>query len=520
MQLSSLLVSLSCILLLTRGLYGADLIWTIGGGYSPEGNQASLEANVLFFQRVIHDTRSDKPVHQIHFADGFDPKADVQMLEKADSHSSDALELLHQIFAPPGAAGGSIVYRNHAVPDISGSNRLHELREGFQTLKSLLKPGDRLIVYVTAHGGSARGDEPYNTSITCWGNRDLSMREFSGWLDTLPASVPVVLVMAQCYCGGFAHTVFTKGDSREGLAANVRTGFFAQRHDLPAAGCRPDVENDEEYSSYFWGALVGHSRSGKPAVDVDCDADGKISLAEAHAHAVVASDTIDIPLCGSDALLRAESRIAAYEIDDTDASRRQDAQADTSEDPRLRFLSGSLQGLADRASPTHRRMIVGLSERLNLRLDDDVSEVFEKYADARRDYRTARRSGGGPGSGRRGRSSFGRRREVRDAILERWPELEDASKWPQSELLVGDAARTFMEEVEAMPSYQAYQRAQEQREASQKALLEAEMRQVRFQRLIHTLESVVLAENLQLVASPEVLKRYQAMLELEQGTIR
>ena len=32
-----------------------DHLLTIGGGYSPSGNQASLERNVLFFQRLLKE---------------------------------------------------------------------------------------------------------------------------------------------------------------------------------------------------------------------------------------------------------------------------------------------------------------------------------------------------------------------------------------------------------------------------------------------------------------------------------
>jgi hypothetical protein len=240
---------------------------------------------------------------------------------------------------------------------------------------------------------------------------------------------------------------------------------------------------------------------------------------------VVASETIDIPLCGSDALLRACSRIAGYHVDEPDADHRSDVDGTESEDEdeneneKLQFMSGSLQSLSDRASPMGRRIITGLAERLNLRLDDDVSDVFEQYAGARRDYRTARR-GAASGFGRRGRGAFGRRREVRESILDRWPELEDSSKWSQSDVLKGDAAKAFVEEVQAMPSYEAYARSRDQREASRRAIFDAEMKQVRFQRLIHTLESVVLAENLKVVAAPEIIERYEAMLKLEQSSFR
>ena len=46
MRVLTLLVLAPTILLAARTSNAIDHIWTIGGGYSPEGNQASLEANV------------------------------------------------------------------------------------------------------------------------------------------------------------------------------------------------------------------------------------------------------------------------------------------------------------------------------------------------------------------------------------------------------------------------------------------------------------------------------------------
>jgi len=40
---------------LDRKVSAKDYLLTIGGGYEPAGNQASIEANVLFFQRQDRD---------------------------------------------------------------------------------------------------------------------------------------------------------------------------------------------------------------------------------------------------------------------------------------------------------------------------------------------------------------------------------------------------------------------------------------------------------------------------------
>ncbi len=137
--------------------FAIDHILTIGGGYAPEGNQASLEANVIFFQRLLSTKHTRQPyTHRIQFADGFDPGADLQIVLKRDTNQPTALAMLQEIFAPPvppGVIPGSqqVAYRNHRVPSISGSNRINDVRTAMDVMKSQVRSGDRLIVYVTAH---------------------------------------------------------------------------------------------------------------------------------------------------------------------------------------------------------------------------------------------------------------------------------------------------------------------------------------------------------------------------------
>ncbi len=49
-----------------------------------------------------------------------------------------------------------VAYRNHRVPSISGSNRITDVRNAMDVLRGQVRAGDRLLVYVTAHGGSAK----------------------------------------------------------------------------------------------------------------------------------------------------------------------------------------------------------------------------------------------------------------------------------------------------------------------------------------------------------------------------
>jgi hypothetical protein len=495
-----------------------DYVLTIGGGYEPAGNQASLEANVLFFQQVVKEQFASTALNLVCFADGSDSKEDLQVMLPKPAPVSPTIALLESIFA---LEKPKLIYRNHEVPNVRGPISPKSIRSCLDEIRERLVDGDRLIVYVTAHGGRASGKDLMNTSITCWRKQSISMKTFSGWLDELPSNVPVVLVMAQCYCGGFANTMFEGGEPSNGLASAIRVGFFAQRFDLPAAGCRPDIENDEEYSSYFWGSFIGRSRTGKPAEDVDCDHDGRISLAEAHAFAVRASQTIDIPLKSSDMLLRYYSRIGGYETTRIQGSPASDERSDS--ELGLEYFTGTLRDVAKLGAPAERVTLESLAKQLELSMDLPVTEVLLQNLEQGKVFQESRigprrRGPGGPGgpggpAARGGRNS--RMRTLQKEVVESWPDLSDPAVWKDLAWLQGEEGESILEELKQLPSFEAYSKVLADRQIARAKATAAEVKDVRFKRLVHTMESIVLAQNLPRMATPEVLQRFQAMLDLE-----
>jgi len=496
---------------------GKDYLLTIGGGYEPAGNQASLEANVLFFQEVVTEKYPGGVEHQIFFADGADSQEDLQVMAPRTDPASPAIALLDAAFA---LDRPSLSYRNHEVPNISGPISPRSIQSGLDEFAKRLSDGDRLIIYVTAHGGPASGKDPMNTSITCWRKESLSMRKFSDWLDRLPNSVPIVLVMAQCYCGGFANTMFQGGDPSNGFSKAVRVGFFAQRFDLPAAGCRPDIENDEEYSSYFWGAFLGRSRTGKLAEGVDCDLNGCVSLNEAHAYAVKASRTIDIPLRSSDMFLRHYSRIAGYDstrIKGSPSDSEKSGSEKSDSDLGLSHFTGDLTDISTLGTPDQRVIIEALAMQLGLPLDAEVIEVIQKNKAQSEVYQQSRLTAGrrGPGgAGGRGSRNSGRR-EFQRQIIESWPDLENPKDWKDLPWLRGEEGGTIFDELRQLPSFGAYQKNLEDRRLARERATDAELKGVQFRRLVHTMESIVLAQNLPRLVSPDLLQRFQAIVDLE-----
>lgn len=506
-------------------VWAKDFFLTIGGGYNRSGNQASLEANVIFFQQVLADHHQSPVHHDIFFADGHDPAPDVQIVaEKPAPMNTPATDLLAALHRRRGEV--DVAYRDHRVTKIAGALDPAGIRAGLDTLSKAAQRGDRLVIYVTAHGSEGPEDDQYNTTIDCWNERKITAREFTAWLDKLPSEMPVVMVMAQCYCGGFAHTIFQGMDETKGQSPQLRAGFFAQRHDLPAAGCRPDIEHEEEFSSYFWGAIAGRSRNGVPIKDCDLDRNGIVSFAEAYAHAVTVGETIDIPLRTSEIFLRQYSQLSAAK--DKGAARDTETKPANNDksDPEpiavtdrdnlagqsaLFTMNGSLQSFADRAHPTSSRIVTQLSQTLGFDLKEDVTTVIKVYDEHRREGRSAGRT--------RSRRQGSGRRELLAEVTEKWPELGDERHWRESALLKPDNQERLLAELKQLSAWKNYdERLQQMKVAGEKSD-QHELRTVKFRRLIQALETIVLEQNLPLVATPEIVARYQQLIALEESSL-
>jgi len=485
----------------------SDHFLTIGGGYEPKGNQISLERNVEFLRSVLATERPDNPPHTILFADGADRHRDLQFRD-TEFECPPARRIAMEIFGDVGDI--DLSYRNHRVEGVRDATSPRNVQSQLARLATQVKPGERLFIYATAHGGSGDEEEEYNTSIYTWNHRRFTAKQFSGWLDRLPEKSPIVLVMVQCYAGGFAHTMFKEADQTKGLARQLRAGFFAQQHDRPAAGCTPEVtkESYQEYSSFFWAALAGRDRDGANIPKVDYDGDGTTSLAEAHIYALCESNTIDIPMRTSDAYL------AYYSSDGTVGESPYTANRKSNEPRRLPSAEliqaqGDFGDLLGVASELDRATITRLAERLELSIRGSLSQVEEAKKRAKDSRRRVSRTAG------RARSSHRRGRDrVANEIRKEWPELE-ADLSPMLAALMAERGEEFVQKVTKMPAYQTLLRLTKTKDRTADELLEAKKREVLVQRLEHSIRRVVLEANLKHVASSEVVGRYQQLLELE-----
>jgi hypothetical protein len=371
------------------------------------------------------------------------------------------------------------------------------LEQWFDEVGAKLQSGDRLLIYATAHGGKSDDeDNDHNTRLLMWNNESITVERFAERLETLPEGVSVAVVMVQCYSGGFSHLIFDEGDSEKGLASRNICGFFATVHDRVAAGCTPDIDEEDyqEYSTFFWAALGGKTRIGEPIERPDYDGDGGISLEEAHGYVIVHSDTIDIPIKTSGALLREYSKLPDEDSGDE-----------------LVGLS-SYDALLEHASPVDRAVLEQLCAKLELGGSDRVeaaNELAKRTKDEENDLnRRQRRS-------RRQRDRLKGR--IAGDFKERWPELANAYNPLVTELLT-TRCDEFIQAVESHEDYTEFTKLDAQLEEVETKKMDLDRRWVKCQRFVRVAENVALAANLPNVAEGKVIDTYQRLLAAERGT--
>lgn len=464
----------------------------IGGGSSVENSQVSLEKNVLYLQRFLSDRGMSDVPHEILFGAGLSRVNDVKYVDPK-LKPSRANELVAEIFKREDHSDTR--YRPHEIPHLWGPSSRKSISRWFDEVGAKLNERDRLFIYYTGHGG--RGAKR-DTTLALWHEPDMPVSEFAKLLDRLPPKVSVVLIMVQCFGGGFADVIFNDRNPAKGLSSQNRCGFFATTADRVAAGCTPDVNEEDyrEYSTYFWAALYGRKRSGEAVPPPDYDGDGRVSLAEAHAYALVQSDTVDISMKTSDVFLRRFSTMH------------------TATDPKTLIDADSgYQALLDHADPPERAALQGLSERLQLD-GFNHTQAARSMAEGIRQRRAALES-----EQTRLRASHDRSCEALQAEVEaRWPELSRPTGAAAKKLIAAEGPR-IVKAIESSAAYPQLHREDERLDAIDAESTDLERKWVKTQRFIRVAEHVALAANLPHVASAEVRARYAALLAAEAGVL-
>lgn len=258
----------------------------VNGGGTRAGNYQSHILHVRSLLAVLAAARVPKDQITVFASDGEDPGADLAVRELAPDGEGWLLDgtALEATLARP------MEYVSTSIPGYTLNPATPEaLRAWFATAGKRIPAGDTLLFFVTDHGTPNR-DEPTNTRISMWGDKQsLSVRELQETFADLDSDVRVVMLMSQCFSGGFAHLA-THGAAADpdALPTGEVCGYFASTHERPAYGCYPENLGAENvgYAVRFIESLAANG-----------------SFPAAQAHALVHDRTPDVPLRTSDVQL-------------------------------------------------------------------------------------------------------------------------------------------------------------------------------------------------------------------------
>ena len=145
-----------------------DHVLTIGGGYSPSGNQISLERNVVFFRKLLGEQLPQATARDIFFADGNSENADLQYVpEKSDVPKANRIAAM--LFGREDYL--ELKYRNAELGKVNGASSPGNIEKWFKETGSQLKEDqvDRRIIPTTPSsscGTGRRSTQPPSPDIS------------------------------------------------------------------------------------------------------------------------------------------------------------------------------------------------------------------------------------------------------------------------------------------------------------------------------------------------------------------
>lgn len=489
-------------------------ILVLGGGYSPSGNQVSLESNVKYFRKIRSKIGLGEASMHTYFADGKEKGRDLQFYDP-DFAVPQVNLILAELFGK--TKGISNQYRsNKLLPD--GTASIPNLDKWLsQRKKSDLI--QKNIIYFTGHGGKGDSKNPHNTTAYLWSNSRLKVNELVKKLDELPLKQSTILVMVQCYSGGFANILFQDGDPKKGVSEHARAGFFSTVQNRVAAGCTPDIreENYQEYSTSFWEALSGQTRTGSTIIKPDYNADGKTSLIEAHSYVSIHSNTIDIPIKTSDILLRKylpdefKKKEPGNKVSDLiEKYLPKVLNKNTSDEQSLDPDTLSKSTLFKLANHEQRAVFLGLSKILGLKQEIPVIEIKELQEKLKKERE---------GIQKEKKKALDQKNKYRDELrkklLAEHPEISNPYHPRTTQLLLINNKQKVLDIVQNNNTWEKLVQQKEKSEKYESERFVIEKKEVKTMRLRRCIENIILTKTLEREGTVEENKNYSRLLTLE-----
>lgn len=365
-----------------------------GGGWGPEGTQASIEAHT----RALH---AALPKAQVLFAAPNAKARAVQIATPKKDHASTVLGLVFDR-----GRDLHVDYRASTV-DRAGPANAKALRAAL----AALDPKRPAVVFGAGHGTKATTEEP--AMLELWGPDDrMSPKQLVEVVRARKA--PTAFVLGHCHSGAFADVVYEDADPTKPLDDAPRCVLASVPRDREAAGCTADLD-DASAPAYL--AQFARAFGDKGA---DYDRDGRVTLLEAHAFATIHDPTVDVPVRSAEVFVE---RLLGEAMPTADAL---DEGYDAGASPTERAVLASVlpETLRDAKPAALHDTLLSIDERLDIseRELDGALEAKEKL-----------------------------RRAVLDAVLTRWPELVNPYHVEARALLA--EPKTVVAFIEALPDY-------------------------------------------------------------------
>jgi hypothetical protein len=256
----------------------------IGGGNTPDHSQVQIESNVGWLQKMFRERDIET---RTYFGAGTMAEPDVTYLAPPEASPQDTEASVGE---------PRVLSRPHQLPDVAGSTRKAALTEALRRDLASLPAGGEALVIFNGHGGIDRADTR-NNYLKLWDDGRMTVRDLESLLDAAPERAPVRFVMAQCYSGAFSRLIYDDPHTASGFRGN-RCGFMSEAADRLAEGCSLSLDETEfrDYTTYFFAALGGRTRSGQPIEQqvVDRDHDGAVSFRESHFYALLNALSSDL----------------------------------------------------------------------------------------------------------------------------------------------------------------------------------------------------------------------------------
>ncbi len=408
----------------------------MGGGWGPEGTQASIEAHVLALQAGL------PKYTQVHFAGGSNERPWVQQVS---AEADEAALLLGLVFDRPENLG--VNYRPTKVAGASPASVqpfLHSLQRA--------RAEAHTLVFAAGHGAPATDEQP--AAMELWGPQDrLTVPDLAQALDQQGGPSLTAFVLGHCHSGAFTDIMYIGAKPTERLATPARCVLAAVPANREAAGCTPDI-NDPGAFAYM--AAIADALQHR--AEADYNKDGALSLNEADAWARIHDRTVDVPVRSSE--LWMDELLAERAPDITRWSRARLLKHSSPEERAVLTKALARPGPHSPAQVAQRHADLSA---LNKALDDAVQQTLQRREETRR--------------------------RLLDALLLTWPELANPFHVKARALLAGSAPqlRAF---IKGRPELETLRGLDESMHALDGQLLGMQRALARLERWLRTAQRV------------------------------